>query len=110
MKRIIAALSLAALTAPAAAAGYGAPFEQTQLDRQLPDVALTKAADPHVVNGMPFEQNELDRGVPLQDDTAIRFASLGGSTMSDSSSATAYSNGSDESPWANDHNVIAPAP
>lgn len=109
MKRFIAALSLAALAAPAVA-GSGAPFEQAQLDRQVPDIAVTKRADPKVVNGVPFEQNELDRGMPLQDDP-VRLASLGRSTMTDS--AIAYESRTEQSPkspWANDHNVIAPAP
>lgn len=38
MKRIIVALSLAALAAPVFAAEVSAPFEQTQLDRVLPGV------------------------------------------------------------------------
>jgi hypothetical protein len=36
MKRIIVALSLAALAAPVFAAEVSAPFEQTQFDRGLP--------------------------------------------------------------------------
>lgn len=36
MKRIIAAVSLAVLAAPVAAAEVSAPFEQTQFDRALP--------------------------------------------------------------------------
>jgi len=38
MKRIIAAVSLAVLAAPVFAAEVGAPFEQTQFDRALPNV------------------------------------------------------------------------
>ena len=38
MKRIIAAALLASLTLPAFARDIGAPFEQTQVDRQLPNV------------------------------------------------------------------------
>jgi hypothetical protein len=40
MKRLIAALSIAVLAAPAFAAERGAPFEQTELDRAQPDVAI----------------------------------------------------------------------
>ncbi|OGA72322.1 MAG: hypothetical protein A3G81_15065 [Betaproteobacteria bacterium RIFCSPLOWO2_12_FULL_65_14] len=38
MKRIIAAVSFAVLAVPAFAAEVGAPFEQNQLDRVLPNV------------------------------------------------------------------------
>jgi hypothetical protein len=38
MKRIIAAVSFAVLAAPVFAAEIAAPFEQTQLDRNLPNV------------------------------------------------------------------------
>lgn len=38
MKRILAAVSFAVLAAPAFAAEVGAPFEQNQLDRALPNV------------------------------------------------------------------------
>ena len=38
MKRILVAVSLAALVAPAFAAEISAPYEQTQVDRQLPNL------------------------------------------------------------------------
>ena len=38
MKRILVALSLAALVAPAFAVEISAPYEETQADRQLPNV------------------------------------------------------------------------
>lgn len=38
MKRIIAAVSFAVLAAPVFAAEVGAPFEQIELDRALPNV------------------------------------------------------------------------
>jgi hypothetical protein len=44
MKRIIAAVSFAVLAVPALAAERGAPFEQTELDRALPQVEITAAA------------------------------------------------------------------
>ncbi len=43
MKRIIAAVSFAVLAAPAFAAEVGAPFEQNQLDRVLPNVEARAA-------------------------------------------------------------------
>ena len=44
MKRIIAAVSFAVLAAPAFAVEIGAPYEQTQIDRQLPDVRTVAPA------------------------------------------------------------------
>jgi len=38
MKRIIAAISFAALAVPALAVEHGKPFEQTEVDRALPQV------------------------------------------------------------------------
>jgi hypothetical protein len=38
MKRILVALSLAVLVAPAFAVETSAPYEQTQVDRQLPNL------------------------------------------------------------------------
>lgn len=38
MKRILVAVSLAALAVPAFAVQVSAPYEQAQIDRQLPDV------------------------------------------------------------------------
>ena len=38
MKRIIAAVSFAALAVPALAVEHGKPFEQTEADRALPQV------------------------------------------------------------------------
>ena len=44
MKRIIAAVSFAVLAAPVFAAEVGAPFEQYQLDRVLPNIEI-RASD-----------------------------------------------------------------
>jgi len=40
MKRILVAVSLAALAIPAFAVEVSAPYEQAQVDRQLPDVQI----------------------------------------------------------------------
>lgn len=45
MKRIIAAVSLTALALPAFAVEHGKPFEQTELDRALPQVRTPAPAD-----------------------------------------------------------------
>lgn len=62
MKRLITAVSFAVLAVPAVAAQ---PFEQTELDRALPQISenasagATRSAD----RGLPFEQTELDRAL-----------------------------------------------
>ena len=50
MKRIIAAVSFAALAVPAFAVEHGKPFEMTELDRQLPQVNLPAPADKRSAN------------------------------------------------------------
>jgi hypothetical protein len=62
MKRFIAALSFA-VAVPAAMAA-GAPFEQTELDRALPQLSGNASTGPtreRAERGLPFEQTELDR-------------------------------------------------
>ncbi|HEY7239642.1 MAG TPA: hypothetical protein VH600_10765 [Burkholderiales bacterium] len=44
MKRLILAAALAALTVPAFAVEVGKPFEQTELDRTLPQVNIPAPA------------------------------------------------------------------
>lgn len=64
MKRLILAVSVAALSAPAFAIEIGAPFEQTQLDRQLPNVPDHA---PHVeipADRLPYSQLAVDRALP----------------------------------------------
>jgi hypothetical protein len=45
MKRIIAAVSFAAIAVPALAVEHGKPFEETELDRQLPQINVPAPAD-----------------------------------------------------------------
>ncbi|HJY77189.1 MAG TPA: hypothetical protein VKE95_11185 [Burkholderiales bacterium] len=45
MKRIIAAVAFAALAVPALAVEHGKPFEQTEVDRALPQVNTPAPAD-----------------------------------------------------------------
>ena len=45
MKRFIAAVSFATLAVPALAAEHGKPFEETELDRQLPQINVPAPAD-----------------------------------------------------------------
>lgn len=61
MKRLITAVSFAVLAVPALAAQ---PFEQTQLDRALPQIgenASAGATRQSAERGVPFEQTQLDR-------------------------------------------------
>ena len=72
MKRILAAALLAALTVPAFAFETGAPFEQTQLDRQLPNVkepvVSEQASSGGTLFGLredaPYEQYRIDTALP----------------------------------------------
>ena len=54
-------------------------------------------------NGKPFEQTELDRALPNLPEKATQYAKADGGTRVDASSEAT------ESPWAKDHNFIAPA-
>ncbi|HEY7239641.1 MAG TPA: hypothetical protein VH600_10760 [Burkholderiales bacterium] len=45
MKRILAAVSFATLAVPAFAIEHGKPFEETELDRQLPQISVPAPAD-----------------------------------------------------------------
>lgn len=63
MKRFIAAVSFAALAVPA----FAGTFEQTELDRALPqglENASAGASAERAQANPPFEQSELDRALP----------------------------------------------
>ena len=108
MKRLIAALGLSAVALSASAVDYGAPFEQLNLDRALPNLEFAPVA-PYVADSRaPFEQLTLDRTLPNLPTRNTQFAAAAGSTRTDatvSDEAPAQS----QSPWANDWNFIAPA-
>ena len=100
MKRFIIVVALALSSAPALA-DVGAPFEQNELDRALPNVPENATAyEPIAAERMPFEQTQLDRGV-IGEQEKVQVAALGGMSYK--------SDDGGESPWANDHNFIAPA-
>jgi hypothetical protein len=93
MKRLIVAAALAALAVPAFAVETGKPFEQTELDRALPQINVPAPAQRSVDSAsLPYEQSEVDRMLPTFDTGRADFAAAGGS----------------QSPWANDWNFIAP--
>jgi hypothetical protein len=92
MKRLIAATSFAVLALPAFAA-TGLPFEQTQLDRALPQVKVTPAPAAAVPGARaPYEQLVIDRALPQIEPRRAHVAAFAGG-----------------SGWTNDHNIVAPA-
>jgi len=99
MKRLIVAAALA-VSGPVLADTV-APFEQNELDRALPSVPENVAYGQIPAERMPFEQTQLDRGA-IGEPERVQLASLG-----DTSYRSAEGS---ESPWANDHSFIAPAP
>ena len=111
MKRLILAAALAALAVPAFAVEVGKPFEQTELDRVLPQVNIPAPAQRNVdPASLPYEQAQVDRMLPTFDTDRVRVAALSGSTVSDASiAAEADASQATKSPWANDWNFIAPA-
>jgi len=93
MNRLIVAAALAALAVPAFAVETGKPFEQTELDRALPQINVPAPAQSSVDSAsLPYEQAEVDRMLPTFDTGRADSALAGGS----------------QSPWANDQTFIAP--
>jgi hypothetical protein len=118
MKRHIVAIALALVAAPALALEIGAPYDQSQIDRQLPNIDFP-AVQPYVADERaPYDQLAVDRALPNLSVDRTRFAEAAsvGSTRSDveisvSDAAANVSNGSGlaTGPWANDYHFIAPA-
>jgi hypothetical protein len=111
MKRLIVAAALAALAVPAFAVETGKPFEQTELDRALPQINVPAPAQSSVDSAsLPYEQAQVDRTLPTFDTSRVQFAAASGSTVSDASIATEAADApqASKSPWANDWNFIAP--
>jgi hypothetical protein len=110
MKRIIAAVLLAALTVPAFAVEIGAPYEQTVQDMQLPNVkdpvvddsASSGATFFGFKEGAPYEQYKIDMALPnVKDPVVTQRTQVAGPAVSGSSpEATGV--------WAQDWNFIAP--
>lgn len=112
MKRLIAALSLAVISASALAQN-GKPFEQIDIDRALPNIPERQAAPTVYPFGgsAPYEQLVVDRALPevrVGERTVV--AAFQGDTRSDVEIAVNDEPQAMESPFANDHNLIAPAP
>jgi hypothetical protein len=112
MKRIIAAALLAATATSALALEIGAPYEQLQIDRQLPNVKDPLVKDTAsggatvfgLKAGLPYEQAQVDQQLPSVKDPVLvpRTQVAGPAVGIGVTEATG--------PWANDWNFIAPAP
>lgn len=63
-------------------------------------IALSAAA--FADSGKPFQQLDLDRALPNLPEQALQYAEVDRGSRVDASSETT------ESPWAKDHNFIAP--
>jgi len=98
MKRLITAVSFAVLASPVLAM----PFEQTELDRQLPAIEGSSGSY-YADSSAPFEQIQLDRALPSLGEKNARFAAAAGVTVSDATE------GDSTNAWMDDHNVISPA-
>ena len=106
MKRRIIAVALAVAASPALALDIGAPYEQVEVDRQLPNIEFAPVAPYAVDEHAPYEQLVIDRMLPDLPARQQQFAGpVGGDTRSD---AGPDSDVTAESPWANDFHFIAP--
>ena len=117
MKRLIAAVSFAALALPAVAAETGMPFEQAELDRALPQINFP-AVESHSVDSrsLPYEQAQVDRALPSFGNSEPHLVAAAGNTRSDVEIAVQGERIDSTGrynlatgPWANDYNFIAPA-
>ena len=106
MKRLIAAVSLAVLSASVLAASEEMPFDPLAIDRALPNIPESAAtATVYPMNGSaPYDQLAVDRALPDLGEPRSQVA-FGGNTRSDVELSTQAV----ESPWANDYHFIAPA-
>ena len=108
MKRLIAALSLSAVALSASALEIGAPYEQLNVDRALPNIEFAPVEAYVATSRAPYEQLSIDRALPN-----INFPSSNLQFAESADAGTridAYGHvESTESPFANDWNFIAPS-
>ena len=105
MKKLIVAVSFAVLSTSVLATGM--PFEQVDLDRQMPNIPESRKTGVDYPFGgtAPYDQLVVDLALPNVDvrgDSSLVAA--GGNTRSDVELSAA-----EGSAWSNDHNFIAPA-
>ena len=117
MKRLIAAVSFAVLATPALALEVGKPFEQVDIDRALPNIPEVQASAPVYALGgsAPYEQLAVDRALPdivFPAGERTHYAAAEGETRTDAGRDVGDISESRPvaSPFAQQHDVIAPAP
>jgi hypothetical protein len=110
MKRLIAALGLTAVALSASALEYGPPFEQLNVDRALPQIEFAPVEPYAADSSAPFEQLAIDRALPNLPGQAVQYAETAGAGSTRSDATVNGETPAESSPWANDHNFIAPAP
>jgi hypothetical protein len=106
MKRTLAVLGLSLLALNANAADYGPPFSQLEINRALPNIDFAPVERYVPDARAPYEQLAVDRALPNLPATAIQFAEMPGNTLND---ASGTDDAKAESPFANQHDFIAPA-
>ena len=110
MKRTLSVLAFSLLALSANAVEYGPPFSQLEIDRALPNIDFAPV-DPYVPDARaPYEQLAIDRALPSLPSQGVQFAEgpSAGNTRTDASGSD-KATAEVQSPWANDHNFIAPA-
>ena len=115
MKRVATAVLLASLAVPVFAFEIAPPYEQLNIDRQLPNVkdpvieASSGGTSSKEVFGLrlgqPYEQAQVDRALPDVKDPVVASRSVQVAGPANGISFTEATG-----PWANDWNFIAPAP
>jgi hypothetical protein len=116
VKSTLAAVALVALAAPAFAAEWGPPYEQTVQDMQLPNVkdpvVNDSASGGATFLGMhedkPYSQLDVDRALPNVKDPVVKDQAASQPVIV-AGPATGVSSPEATGPWANDWNFIAPA-
>ena len=110
MKRYIFAASFALISA-SALADFGKPFEQLEIDRLLPVIPESRmqtGVDYPFGATPPYNQLDVDFALPHIDvRPAASLVAFGGNTRSDVEISAGVRT-VEASPWASDHNFIAP--
>src|SRR2546423_5630033 len=80
MKRLITALALSTVALSASAFEVGAPYEQLNVDRALPNIEFAPVATYVADSRAPFEQLVIDRALPNLPSRNAQFAAAAGGT------------------------------
>jgi hypothetical protein len=108
MKRRIIAVALVVIASPALALDIALPFEQAQLDRQLPEIQFAPVAPYTADSRAPYEQVVVDRALPNLPARNRQLAGPARGLGDTRSDAGPDADMPAESPWANDFHFIAP--